>query len=286
MPIEVNSVSYVYAKGTPFETSALRNVSLTVENGEFVGIMGHTGCGKSTLIQLIDGLMRPTEGKILLDGEDINSKGYDRYKLRRKLGIVFQYPEYQLFETTVERDVAFGLKHLGLSKAEVTDRARWALETVGFDFGKVRGLSPMGLSGGEKRRAAIAGVLAVKPEVLIFDEPVAGLDPLGRDALMELTYDLNAAGTTIIMVSHNADALAEYAGRIIVLENGELIEDGAARQILSDVRKLREKQLGISQPTLIAEMMRERGVDIGHDVIRYNELISRVVLLVNGGVQK
>lgn len=286
MPIEVNSVSYVYAKGTPFETSALRNVSLTVENGEFVGIMGHTGCGKSTLIQLIDGLMRPTEGKILLDGEDINSKGYDRYKLRRKLGIVFQYPEYQLFETTVERDVAFGLKHLGLSKAEVTDRARWALETVGFDFEKVRGLSPMGLSGGEKRRAAIAGVLAVKPEVLIFDEPVAGLDPLGRDALMELTYDLNAAGTTIIMVSHNADALAEYAGRIIVLENGELIEDGAARQILSDVRKLREKQLGISQPTLIAEMMRERGVDIGHDVIRYNELISRVVLLVNGGVQK
>jgi len=284
MPIEIKNVSYVYAKGTPFETTALQNVSMTIENGDFVGIMGHTGCGKSTLIQLIVGLMRPSEGEILIDGKDINLRGYNRSELRRKVGLVFQYPECQLFETTVEKDVAFGLKHLSLTKPEVTERVRWALETVGFGFEKVRDLSPLGLSGGEKRRVAIAGVLAVKPQVLILDEPVAGLDPLGREAFLKLTDELNAAGTTIIMVSHNVDALAEHAKRIVVLENGEIIMDGSAKEVLGNADKLTKNQIGISQSTIIAEMLLERGVNIKQDTIRYDELVSQLISLKRGGV--
>ncbi len=283
MPIEIENVFYTYAKGTPFEAEALRDVSLTIKNGEFIGIMGHTGCGKSTLIQLIAGLLTPIKGNILLDGRNINSKEYDRKELRRKVGIVFQYPEYQLFETTVERDVMFGLKRLGLSKSESAERVKWALETLGFDFEKVRDISPLGLSGGEKRRVAIAGVLAVKPEVLILDEPIAGLDPLGREAFLSLTDELNSSGTSIIMVSHNADALAEHAKRIIVLENGKLIMDGAAREILSDVQYLKEKRLGTSQPAMIAELLRYRGIGIGHDVICRQELVSQLVSYVKGG---
>lgn len=285
MPIEIKNVSYVYAQGTPFETAALRNASLIIENGEFIGIMGHTGCGKSTLIQLIVGLISPNEGKILLDGKDINLRGYNRSELRRKVGLVFQYPECQLFETTVEKDVAFGLKHLSLTKPEATERVRWALETVGFDFEKVRDLSPLGLSGGEKRRVAIAGVLAVKPQVLILDEPVAGLDPLGREAFLKLTDELNSAGTTIIMVSHNADALAEHAKRIVVLENGEIIMNGSAKEVLGNTDRLTKKQIGISQSTIIAEMLLERGVDINPDTIRYDELVSQLISLKKGGVK-
>ncbi len=285
MPIEIKNVSYVYAKGTPFETTALQNVSLTIENGEFVGIMGHTGCGKSTLIQIIVRLMRPTEGKIFLDDKDINARGYNRSELRHKVGLVFQYPECQLFETTVERDVAFGLKHLNLTKTEQTERVKWAIEISGFDFQKVRDLSPLGLSGGEKRRVAIAGVLAVKPEVLILDEPVAGLDPLGREAFLKLTDELNAAGTSIVMVSHNADALAEYAKRIVVLDNGQIIMDGSAKKVFSNADRLTKKQIGISQPAIIAEMLRERGVDIKADTIRFDELVSQLVALKRGGVE-
>lgn len=283
MPIEIKNVSYIYAKGTPFEAAALRNISLTIDNGEFIGVMGHTGCGKSTLIQLIVGLLHPAEGHILLDGKDINSRAYDRRELRRKAGIVFQYPEYQLFETTVERDVMFGLKHSGLPKSETAERVRWALETVGFDFQKIRDLSPLGLSGGEKRRVAIAGVLALKPEVLILDEPIAGLDPLGREAFLKLTDELNASGTSIVMVSHNADSLAEHAKRIIVLENGGLIMDDTAWKVFSDVQKLKEKRIGISQAAIIAEMLREHGIDIKNDVVRYDELISQLVLVTGGG---
>lgn len=285
MPIEIKNVSYVYAKGTPFETTALQNVSMTIENGDFVGVMGHTGCGKSTLIQLIVGLMRPSDGEILIAGKDINLRGYNRSELRRKVGLVFQYPECQLFETRVEKDVEFGLKHLNLPKGEKSERVKWALETVGFDFDKVRDLSPLGLSGGEKRRVAIAGVLAVKPQVLILDEPVAGLDPLGREAFLKLTDELNVAGTTIIMVSHNVDALAEHAKRIVVLENGEIIMDGSAKEVLGNADKLTKNQIGISQSTIIAEMLLERGVNIKQDTIRYDELVSQLISLKRGEVK-
>lgn len=284
MPITIENASYIYSKGTPLETEALKNVSLTIDNGEFVGIIGHTGCGKSTLIQLMVGLLTPSEGRILLDGKDINARSYDRKELRRKVGIVFQYPEYQLFETTVERDVMFGLKRLGLTKDETLERVSWALETLGFNFNKIRDISPLSLSGGEKRRVAIAGVLAVQPEVLILDEPIAGLDPLGREEFLKLTDELNAAGTSIIMISHNSDALAEHANRIIALENGRLAMDGAANELLGKVQRLKEMQLGISQAAMIAELMRERGASIPQDVYRYDELITQLVSYARGGI--
>ena len=179
MPIAVKDLSYSYHSGTPMQTQALREINLQIADGEYVAIMGRTGCGKTTLIQLLTGLLVPTQGTVLLDGEDISRRGFDRTTLRRKVGLVFQYPECQLFETTVRRDVAFGLKHAGLSRREVDERVRRALELCGFSYDEICDKSPLGLSGGEKRRLAIAGVLAVQPQYLFFDEPFAGLDPLG-----------------------------------------------------------------------------------------------------------
>ena len=273
MPIELENLSYTYAKGTPIETAALQDVSLRIEDGEFVGLMGRTGCGKSTLISLIAGLLVPTAGRVLLDGKDINAPDYDRAELRKTVGVVFQYPEYQLFETTVERDVAFGLRNLGLRKEETVERVRHALETTGLDFEKVRALSPLGLSGGEKRRVAIAGVLAAKPKLLILDEPVAGLDPLGREDFLALLDRLHADGTTILMISHNADALSEHAGRILALEGGRLIADRPAADFFADAPFLSAHGLGTSTPARLAGLLRERGRDLG-PVTRFDELIG------------
>lgn len=283
MPITVSHLSYTYFPGTVFETSALRDVSLTIEDGAYVGIMGKTGCGKSTLIQLLAGLMRPTSGQILVDGKDIHGHGYNREELRRKVGMVFQYPEVQLFETTVEKDVAFGLKHSGLSKSEIAENVRWAVETVGLDFEKVRTVSPFSLSGGEKRRTAIAGVLAVKPEILILDEPIAGLDPIGREDFLRLTQELNAAGVTIIVVSHDADALAENAERVVILEEGRLILDSPAKDAFRDTELLREKGIGISQAREIARLLEGCGLTVPQDTIRYAELLPHLIVIGKGG---
>lgn len=283
MPIEVRNVSLTYGEGTPFETHALKNVSFTIEDGEFVGVMGHTGCGKSTMLQLVDGLLSPTEGEILLDGEDINAKRYDRSGLREAVGYVFQYPECQLFETTVEKDVAFGLKHSRLSKDEIAMRVRWALEAVGFDYEKVRGKSPLGFSGGEKRRIAIAGILAAKPRFLLLDEPIAGLDPLGRGAFMKLLRKLNAEGTTIIMVSHNADSIGECCRRVLVVDNGELVENGATAEVFEDVRKMRSRHIGVSQSREIAFLLKEKGTDFPQRISCYGELLHAVIGELKGG---
>ncbi|MFW5714316.1 MAG: energy-coupling factor transporter ATPase, partial [Brevefilum sp.] len=271
MSIVIDQVSFTYSPGTVFEMVALRDISLTIEDGEYLGIMGKTGCGKSTLIQLLVGLMRPSSGKILIDGKDINGSEYNRKELRRKVGIVFQYPEVQLFETTVEKDVAFGLKHSGLSPSEIAQNVRWAITTVGLDFEKVRSMSPFSLSGGERRRVAIAGILAAKPTTLILDEPIAGLDPVGRQNFLELTRDLNAAGVSIIMVSHNADALAKNATRVIILESGRIILDKPSKEAFRDTDFLREKGIGISQAREIAYLLKERGFPIPQDIIRYDE---------------
>lgn len=276
MSIVLENVSYVYAPKTPFETTALHDISLTVEDGEFIGIMGHTGCGKSTLIQLMGGLMVPTSGRILLDGRDINEKSYDRDELRKKIGIVFQYPEYQLFEQTVEKDVAFGLKYSKLSKAAVKEQVRWALEMVGFHFNAVRNLSPLGLSGGEKRKVAIAGVLAAKPKILILDEPIAGLDPFSRDSFLLLMEQLNKIGTTIIMVSHNADALGEYAHRILIINQGEQIMDGTTQDIFYDVDRMERLNLGVSQSRKIAELLGKKGIEFPQKITKYSELILTI----------
>lgn len=273
MPIELKNVSYTYAPGTAYSAQALKNVSLRIDDGEYVGIIGRTGCGKSTLIQLMAGLLEPDEGEVLFDGADINSRDYDRGQLRARLGMVFQFPEYQLFETTVERDVAFGLKHSGLSAKEKEQAVRQALATVGFDFDKVRGKSPLGFSGGEKRRIAIAGVLAAGPKVLILDEPIAGLDPLGREDFLRMTDELNASGVTVIMISHNCDALAEHASRILMLHDGCLVRDGSMREVFSDCAALHADGISPGQVRETVEMLRERGIMLPQSTVRYSELM-------------
>jgi energy-coupling factor transport system ATP-binding protein len=213
----------------------------------------------------------------------INGRGYVRDELRRKVGVVFQYPEYQLFESTVEKDVAFGLKHADLCRQEASSRVKWALETVGFDFDKVRGLSPLGFSGGEKRRIAIAGVLTSKPKILILDEPIAGLDPLGRRSFLALTRSLNADGTTIIMISHNADALAENAGRIAVFEGGRLILDGPSKKIFADADGLRARGIGVGSARETARLLKMRGQNIPDDIITYDALLPYLLAAAQGG---
>ena len=231
MPITVTNLTCVYGAGTPFETTALRDVSVTVENGSFVGILGRTGCGKSTLIQIMAGLLTPTAGTVMLDGQDIHARRYDRSILRRKVGIVFQYPECQLFETTVEKDVAFGLKHSGLSAAEKQARVRWALETVGFSFEKVHDQPPMGLSGGEKRRVAIAGVLATKPEYLILDEPIAGVDPAARDFILHTILTNYSPESTILLSTHLIGDIEKVLDEVIFLQNGKALRQAAVDEL-------------------------------------------------------
>ena len=277
MSIELRDVCYTYAPGTPYESRAVNDFSLTIGDGEFVGIMGRTGCGKSTLIQLIAGLITPEKGQVLIDGKDINDRHYDRAQLRRKVGVVFQFPEVQLFEKTVEKDVAFGLKYFGWSEEEKTAAVKGALEEVGFDFEKVRDKSPLEFSGGEKRRIAIAGVLAAKPEILILDEPVAGLDPLGRKAFLKLLDELNGSGVTVVMISHSADALAEHAGRIAVLKEGRLLTDGPAAEVFSKYGYLRENGIGTGQVRHTVELLRQRGMDIPEDTVRYDQLLQEIL---------
>lgn len=280
MPIKLEKVSYAYATGTAHERTAVRDVSLEIADGEYVGLMGKTGSGKSTLVQLMAGLIKPSSGRVLLDGEDINGRKYDRSILHRRVGLVFQHPENQLFETTVERDVAFGLKHLHMSKEEKAGAVRSALEQVGFDYEAVRGQSPLSFSGGEKRRIALAGVLVEKPSVLILDEPIAGLDPHSRAELLGLINELNAKGVTIIMISHSADVLAEYARRIIVLQNGALIRDDSTKHIFSDYFDLIRHGLGVPQVRQTAQLLRERGVDMPANVILYEQFIDRLKILM------
>lgn len=283
MSITAKNVSFQYETGTPLAIDALQNINFTIKRGEFVGIMGHTGCGKSTLFQLICGLINPTNGTILIDNEDIfkhhqsyrrHKYNYDRKSLRKKLGIVFQYPENQLFETTVEKDVAYGLKHIHMPAAEINNRVQWALEIMGFSYETIRHISPLSLSGGEKRRVAIAGILAIHPDYLLLDEPIAGLDPVMRNHFMELLQKLNQDGMTILMISHNADCISEYTKRLLVLEKGHLIADDSTYHLFSDIDWMESHQLGISQSKLIAYELQKRGWNISKNITTYNELLN------------
>lgn len=282
MPIAVENLTYLYPSAMGEPVGALREVTVAIPDGEFVGVMGHTGCGKTTLLQMLAGLLVPGSGRVLLDGSDINAPRFDKALLRRSVGLVFQYPEYQLFETTVEKDVAFGLKHLGLSKAQCVERVRWALETMGFAFDGIREQSPLALSGGEKRRVAIAGVLAAKPRFLMFDEPVAGLDPLGREDFLHLVKRLNAEGTTIVMVSHNADAIAACAKRLLVLENGSLVLDDTPQAIFADVQKMNVLRLGVSASRRIAALLEQKGVALPQGIITYDALLDALKHTMKG----
>ena len=283
MPLSVKKLNYFYMTGTPFEVQALKDVSLDVSDGEFVGIIGHTGCGKSTLIQLMAGLLKPASGTVLVNGRDINASGYDRKLLRRTLGVVFQYPEYQLSEETVGKDVAFGPLKAGMTEAEAEKNVDTALELVGFEPAKIKPLSPFDLSGGQKRKVAIAGVLAMDPQILILDEPIAGLDPLGREQFMQLVKKLNDCGVTIIMISHNMDGLADYASRIIAMDHGELYADGTPKEVFADLDKLKKVGIGASEAREAAAMLKERGWDIPSDIIKKDELVAAILKLSEDG---
>ena len=272
MPIAVENLMFTYMKGMPFAHTALDDVSFTVQEGEFIGIIGHTGCGKSTLIQTIAGLIKPDSGKVLLDGEDINARDYHKKKLRSRVGVVFQYPEYQLFEETVELDVAFGPKKAGLSEIETAERVAWALDIVGMDARDVGKLSPFELSGGQKRKIAIAGVLANKPGILILDEPIAGLDPAGRDSFMDFIRRLNGMGTTILMISHNMDGLCEYASRILVMNKSKIVMDDIPGKVFADLDAIKSLGLGASESREAAFMLKQKGVSIPDDIIRFDQL--------------
>ena len=276
MPITVTNLTCVYGAGTPFETTALRDVSVTVENGSFVGILGRTGCGKSTLIQIMAGLLTPTAGTVMLDGQDIHARRYDRSILRRKVGIVFQYPECQLFETTVEKDVAFGLKHSGLSAAEKQARVRWALETVGFSFEKVHDQPPMGLSGGEKRRVAIAGVIAMQPKCIVLDEPTAMLDPAGRREVIDTATKLcREQDITVVLITHHMEECIG-ADRVIVLSNGAVVADGAPKQVFSQVDLLKREGLTAPVTVRLLHALRAHGMDVPLDALTVSDCADAV----------
>lgn len=284
MPLKVEHLNYYYMMGTPFEVRALKDICLKIEDGEFVGIIGHTGCGKSTLIQLMAGLLKPESGTVEVNGEDINASGYDRKRLRRTVGVVFQYPEYQLFEETVGKDVAFGPLKAGMSEAEAEKNVDTALELVGFEPAKIKQVSPFDLSGGQKRKVAIAGVLAMDPQILILDEPIAGLDPIGREQFMQLVKKLNDCGVTIIMISHNMDGLADYASRIIAMNGGEVYMDGTPKEVFADLPKLKKAGLGASESREAAAMLKERGFQISDDIITKDELVAAILKRNEDGI--
>ncbi len=285
MPITVKNLSYTYMPGTPFEHQALKNVSFEIADGEFVGIIGHTGSGKSTLIQVISGLLDGAEGQVLINGVDYMAKKADRKQLRRTLGVVFQYPEYQLFEETVEKDVAYGPRKMGVPESELAGRVRVALEHVGIDYELYKDKSPFSLSGGQKRKIAIAGVLAMEPSILILDEPIAGLDPMGRENFMQLARDLNETGITILMISHNMDNLAEYAGRVLAMNGGELYLNGTPREVFAQEEKLVAAGLDLPEAAKLAGQLWERGMDIPQGTIRYHEILDCLTGKLGGAKQ-
>ncbi|MDI6601303.1 MAG: energy-coupling factor transporter ATPase [Thermoanaerobacteraceae bacterium] len=272
MPIKVEDVSYIYGKNTPFETKALNNVSLEIDDGEFIGLIGHTGSGKSTLIQHLNGLLKPTSGKIFVDGIDITEHGVSLKEVRKKIGLVFQYPEHQLFEETVYKDVAFGPINLGINSEEIDERVRWALTEVGLDYESIKDMSPFELSGGQRRRVAIAGVLSMLPKVLILDEPTAGLDPGGRDDILREMKKLNSEnGITVILVSHSMEDVARLADRLIVMNKGEIVLTDTPREVFKESKLLMSIGLGVPQITLLFEKLREKGWNVRSDVLTVEE---------------
>ena len=276
MELRVENLCYDYNKGTSFEKRALNNINLSIKENEFIGLIGHTGSGKSTLIQTFNGLLAPTEGKVTWNGKDIYEKGFNRREFRSHVGIVFQYPEYQLFETTVLKDVCFGPKNLGISEEESKRKAEEALRLVGLDE-KYWQHSPFELSGGQKRRAAIAGVLAMEPEILILDEPTAGLDPKGRDEILGVIKKLNEEKeTTIILVSHSMDDVAEYVDRIIVINDGDIMYDDTPVNIFQMVDELEAIDLAAPQITYILRDLNRMGLNVGTGIIRIDDAVKTI----------
>ena len=276
MTLETKNLTYEYETNTSMAVKAVDDVSVAIPAGQFVGLVGHTGSGKTTLVQLLDALIKPTSGTVLLDGEDIYAKKYNRKILRSNVGIVFQYPEYQLFETTVLKDVCYGPMNLGHSPKEAEKLAREALSKVGIGE-DVYDSSPFELSGGQKRRAAIAGVLAMNPKILILDEPTAGLDPKGREEILSLLRELNKAGMSIVLVSHSMEDVAEYVDRILVLDKGRILYDGSPAEVFSHVEKLEEIGLAAPAVTYILRDLKKAGFDVLENITLENEAVEEII---------
>ena len=278
MSLELQHVSHIYQEGSAKESYALRDMCLKVDEGEFLGIAGHTGSGKSTLIQHFNGLLKPTSGEVIVDGVNINTKEAKQKlkRLRMQVGIVFQYPEYQLFEETVEKDIAFGPRNLGLSDAEVQHRVAEAMDLLKLSK-KLRKKSPFDLSGGQKRKIAIAGVLAMKPKYLILDEPAAGLDPKGREEFLQLVAHLHQQGMTVIMVSHSMDDLARYAQRMIVMEAGEIKLQGTPHEVFAQPATLEAMGLGVPTLTQLLLTLHRKGWDVRTDLFHPEEVKDEIL---------
>ena len=284
MSIVVKNLTYIYDEGMPFASKAIDDISFEIKDNDFVGLIGHTGSGKSTLIQHLNGLLKPSSGEIIVNGFNITDKDLNLTEIRKRVGIVFQYPEYQLFEETVEKDIAFGPGNLGLDEEEISKRVRKSMEAVGLDYETYKDKSPFDLSGGQKRRVAIAGVIAMNPEVLILDEPTAGLDPGGRDEIFNLIKKLHRDNNiTIILSSHSMDDMAKLAQTIIVMNHGKIEFMGTPREVFtSHAARLREIGLDVPQVLELATKLRNKGFDIRPDVLTVEEIKDEILKVMRG----
>ena len=287
MSVIVKNLTYIYDEGMPFASKAIDDISFEIKDNDFVGLIGHTGSGKSTLIQHLNGLLKPSSGEIIVNGFNITDKDLNLTEIRKRVGIVFQYPEYQLFEETIEKDIAFGPSNLGLEEEEIKNRVKLSMEAVGLDYESFKDKSPFELSGGQKRRVAIAGVIAMNPEVLILDEPTAGLDPGGRDEIFELITKLHENNNmTIILSSHSMDDMAKLAKNIIVMNHGKIEFMGSPREVFnSNVDRLKEIGLDVPQVLELAIKLREKGFNIREDILTIEEAKEEILKAVKGGKQ-
>lgn len=283
MSIKINNLKHVYMPGTPFEKVALKNINLEIKDEEFVALIGHTGSGKSTLIQHLNGLLEGTEGEIIVDNVNLSDKKTKLTDIRKKVGLVFQYPEYQLFEETIEKDIEFGPRNMGLDDTTITERVKKSMEMVGLDYEEYKDISPFELSGGQKRRVAIAGVIAMEPKVLILDEPTAGLDPKGRDDILAQIKILHEQyKMTIILVSHSMEDVAKIATRVIVMNNGNVELDGTVSEVFKQIEILEKIGLGVPQVTYLVNRLREKGFNISDDIFTIEEAKEALLKILKG----
>lgn len=285
MSIELKNVGYVYNQNSPFESTALKNINLTINENEFIGLIGHTGSGKSTLVQLLNGLLFQTEGDVIVDNLKINSSDRKVLKeIRQNVGLVFQYPEYQLFEETISKDIAFGPINLGLGQEEVEERVKYSMNLVGLDYETMKDISPFELSGGQKRRVAIASVLAMKPKYLVLDEPTAGLDPKGRDDILSEILQIfkNDKNLTIILVSHSMEDIAKLATRVIVMDKGRVFDDSTPREVYSKAIELEKIGLDIPQITKATLMLKEKGYKFDKTILTVEEAFENLIDILGG----
>ena len=275
--LEVKNLSHIYSEGTPFEKVAIDNINLKIEKGEFIGLVGHTGSGKSTFIQHLNGLLKPSSGEVYVQGRSISGARMNLVEVRQKVGLVFQYPEHQLFEETVEKDIAFGPMNLGLTNDEIEVRVKDAMKSVGLSYEEYKDSSPFELSGGQKRRVAIAGVLAMEPEILILDEPTAGLDPMGsREILDEIVNIYKEREITIVLVSHNMEDVAKYTSRMVVMSAGRVVMDGSPRDLFSKEEELKSYGLAVPQVRSLLNQLKDKGLDVNVDAITVDEAFLNI----------